>query len=91
VLDGIFGRRNQKVIVNYQVMGKPLDLTYHPSQGENKYLERDLGFISPTIENREGLKRCQCRDNQMTRVVRRNLLDCIIDDLAPELLAKALD
>jgi hypothetical protein len=57
----------------------------------HKYRERDLCFISPTIEDRESLKRCQRRDNQMTRVVRRNMLDRIIDDLAPELLAKALD
>jgi hypothetical protein len=57
VLDGIFVRRDQKVIVNNQVMGKPLNLTYYPSQGENKYWERILCFISSTIEDREGLKR----------------------------------
>src|SRR6516162_5038113 len=33
----------------------------------------------------------QCRDNQMTRVVRRNILDRIIDDLASEFMGKALD
>ena len=36
VLDGIFGRCKYKVIVNNQVMGKTLEFTYHPSQGENK-------------------------------------------------------
>jgi hypothetical protein len=79
------------VIVKNQVMGKSLDLTYHPSQGENKCRERDLCFISPTIEDREGLKCCQCRDNQTTRIVRRDTLDRIIDDLAPKFMAKALD
>ena len=45
VLDGIFGRSNQKVIVKNQIMEKSLDLTYHSSQGENKCRERDCASL----------------------------------------------